>query len=191
MTTDVELARRQLAGIEAFNTARRQAELAARAVERTREMRMDNNRRLEVLRREHLALIARAQEQLRDSGHLLRTTAPVRAVISHRQPWFVDRVRLRLEELRVVVIDQVDNGADAIGIAIAEQPDLMLLEERLLMVPGDEVVRDVRRFSPATRIGVQVSESERVGPLLEAGAHCVTTRVIPPADVVDRLLATL
>lgn len=185
---ELELARRQLRGIDAFHTARARAQAALESVARTRELQMDSARRLEVLRREHDALIGRAHEQLRASSELPGGAAP-RAVVAHRSGWFADKLVALLQQARLEVVEQVDNGADAIGIVVVEQPDLLFVEDGLLMVSGEEVVREAHRFCPQTRIGAQVEHVGRVEALLEAGADAVATRQSPPAEVSEQLLS--
>jgi hypothetical protein len=188
---ELDLAAQQLQAITRFNDARRMAEAAAAAVARSREMRMDVTRSLEVLRREHDAVVARAHEQLRVTGNLLRGTPERRVVIAHRNEWFVGKVAHGLQDRGVLVVARVDNGADAIGIAVAEQPDLLVVEDTLAMVPGEQVVRDVRSYCPDTLVAAQVAYGDRVGPLLHAGAAAVFTRKVPPLDAVERMLELL
>ena len=181
--TELDLAAQQLRAIQRFNEARHMAEQAAAAVARSREMRMDAARSLEVLKREHEALVRRADEQLRVTGELLRTTVDQRVVLAHRNAWFVDKVAHDLEDSGLVVVARLDNGADVVGLAVAEQPDLLLVEDTLAMVPGEQVVREVRRFCPETVVAAQVSHGDRIGALLDAGAATVFTRQIPPLAV--------
>ncbi len=54
------------------------------------------------------------------------------------------------------------NGADAVGTVVAEQPDLLLVEDLLAMVPGELVVREAARFSPSTVVRAQASHAGRV-----------------------------
>ena len=154
-------------------------------------MSMDAARRLEVLRREHDALVARAHEQLRSSGSLLHGSAERRVVIAHRSEWFVSKVAAVLEDHGLAVVARLDNGADVVGLAVAEQPDLVLVEDTLAMVPGEQVVREVREFCPGTILAAQVPYADRIGPLLEAGAATVFTRSVPPKDVAAGLLVQL
>ena len=186
--SELDVAAQQLRAIEIFNRARHMREEAAAAAARSRELRMDAARSLEVLRREHDAVVARAHEQLRVTGHLLHGTAERRAVLAHRNGWFVSRIGAVLEDSGVHVIAEVYNGADAVGLVVAEQPDLVLVEDVLAMVPGEEVVREVRRFSPETVVAAQVAHAERIGRLLDAGAAAVFQRQIPPVDVARALL---
>lgn len=189
--SELELAARQLRAIDRFHDARHTAECAAAAVARSREMRMDAARRLEVLRREHDALVRRAHEHLRGTGALLQAVAERRVVIAHRSAWFVGKVTDALQDRGLRVVATVDNGADAVGIAVVEQPDLLLVEDTLAMVPGEQVVREVVDLCPETVIAAQVAHGDRVGPLLEAGAISVFTRQVPPLEAVTGVMQLL
>jgi hypothetical protein len=93
-TNHSALTERQLRAVDRFNTARRFAERAAHAMQQpTREARMDAARRLEILRREHEAVLAWAEEQLARSGSPLPTMSAQRAVVAHRNLWFVMLIR--------------------------------------------------------------------------------------------------
>lgn len=181
--SELDLAAQQLHAVERFNRARRSREEAVSAAARSREMRMDAARSLEVLRRQHDAVVSRAHDQLVASGHLLHTVARRRAVLAHRNDWFLRTVSSALEASGVHVVACTDNGADAVGIIVAEQPDLVLAEDTLSMLPGAAVVREVRHYAPTTVVTAQVAHGDRVGELLDAGAHSVFTRRVPPADV--------
>lgn len=154
-------------------------------------MRMDVTRSLEVLRREHDAVVRRSHEQLRVTGALLEGAPERRVVIAHRNEWYAGKVAHALRDHGLLVVAQVDNGADAVGIAVAEQPDLLVVEDTLAMVPGEQVVRDVRRYCPDTLVAAQVAYGDRVGPLLHAGAAAVFTRRVPPLDAVRSMLELL
>ena len=189
--SELDLAAQQLQAIARFNDARRMAEGAAAAVARSREMRMDVARSLEVLRREHDAVVRRAHDQLRVTGSMLRSTAGRRVVIAHRSDWYVGKVTAALQDRGLLVVARVDNGADAVGIALAEQPDLIVVEDTLAMVPGEQVVRDVRSYCPQTLIAAQVAYGDRVSALLQAGAAAVFTRQVPPGEAVTSMLDLL
>ena len=186
--TELDLAGQQLLAIERFNRARQMREEAAAAAARSRELRMDAARSLDVLRREHEAVIRRAHEHLQASGQLLHDLAPRRAVLAHRDDWFFRRVAEALEGRGVEVVAGTDNGADAVGLVVAEQPDIVLVEDALAMLTGEEVIREVRRFAPATVVTAQAAHGDRVRLLLDAGAARVFTRQVPPADAAASLL---
>ena len=117
--TELDLAGQQLLAIDRFNRARQMREQAAAAAARSREMRMDATRSLDVLRREHDAVVRRAHEQLQATGQLLHDLAPRRAVLAHRDDWFFRKVTEALEGRGVQVVAGTDNGADAVGLVVA------------------------------------------------------------------------
>lgn len=182
-----ELAQQREQAVGRFASARAQAEQAAQAAAHTREMRMDVGRALDVTRREQEALTARVQEQRSSSPGLPGEPARRRVVIAHRSGWFVQKVVQALDGAVIEVVARLDNGADAVGLAVAEQPDLVLVEDILAMVPGEQVVREVRSFCPDTVLVGQVSSGGRVAGMLGAGAATVLTRQVPPEDVAQQL----
>lgn len=187
----VDVAVQQLTAIDRFHTSRRLAEEAAASTVRTREERLDLSRRRDVLRRQHRAMIAQSHQQLCLTSGVLDHMAQPRVVLAHRSEWFAGRVSTALQEHGVHVAARVGNGADAIGAAVAEQPDLVLVEDHLEMVPGEQVISQVREFCPDTVLTAQVPYGDRVGELLEAGAAAVFTRRIPPLEVARQLLSML
>ncbi|MCW2778968.1 MAG: hypothetical protein JWN17_2693 [Frankiales bacterium] len=189
--SDLDLARRQLEAVEAYNASRRQSEEALAATVRSREMRMDSARRLEVLRREHDALVQRSHEQLALTGGLLRSAGSPRVVVAHRNAWFVDRVSSGLADRGLQVVARVDNGAETVGLVVAEQPDLLLVEDTLAMVPGEQVVARLRTLCPDLLIAAHVAHGDQVDLFLRAGAAGVFTRRVPPADVAASIVDLL
>jgi DNA-binding NarL/FixJ family response regulator len=109
-------------------------------------------------------------------------------VLVHRREWVRDKVADGLERGGVRVVALLDNGADAVGVAVVEQPDLLLVEDALPMCTGSEVIREVRTFSARTRIAAQVAGDVGLASVLEAGAEAAFTRRVPPADIARALL---
>jgi hypothetical protein len=182
-----ELAARQLRAIAAFHHARAIAAWAAAAGARSRVARGQDARQLEVLRRKHQAVIARAHEQLRASG--VRQAAALR----HRRVVLADcRVDDGLvgglERHGIRVVAHVPNGADAVGITVVEQPDVVVVTEPLEMVAIDEVVRDVRRYSPETGIMALAVTPERARACTDAGATLVLSGAVATDVLVGQLL---
>ena len=189
-----EVYRDQLAAIGSWNAARRAEEARARAAETStasREQRLDLTRRMDVLRREHEALIRRTDEQLRESVALLQATAPRRAVVAHRNAWFTRTVTDALTEGGFTVVAQPANGADAVGVVVAEQPDLVLIAGVLPMISGVQVIREVRTFAPRALVAAQAENDGQVGTLLEAGAAIAFTRRVSPVEVSRELCQLL
>ena len=187
----VDLMRSQLEAIDAWHRARRAAESAALSAMNTRENRLDLNRRLEARRREQQALVERAAAQLRASGGVLAGRLRPRAVVAHRNPWLRDTVAGRLREEGVEVVGLFDDGADCAGTLVVEQPDLLLVEDRLPTLTGVEVVQRAREFSPRTVVGAQALDAGSVAALFDAGAKAVFARRVPPVEMVDQLLVCL
>jgi CheY-like chemotaxis protein len=182
-----DLVQAQLRAVDAWNAARAAAEQAEVAA--SREGRMDLARRRDVLAEQHRAIVERVDLQLRDGAPLGRAT--VRAVVAHRNAWFTDKVAAALQEHGLDVVARVTNGAQAVGVVVVEQPDLLLVEDALPMLTGLEVVREVRRYAPDTVLGAHVAYAERVGELLDAGAHGAWARHVPPVDVAQGLAGLL
>lgn len=187
----LDLLQAQLTAIESWHRARRVAEEAARSGGSSREMRLDLSRRMEARRREQAALVARADAHLRESGAVLESRPRTRAVIAHRSAWLRDAVAARLVEHGITLVGVFEDGADVAGAVVVEQPELVLVEDRLPSLTGADVVRRVRRFSPLTVVGAHVLDSTGVQHLVEAGAQAVFTRRIRPLDIADQLLACL
>lgn len=178
----------QLEALDAWNDARREAERAVAEVGTNREAMLDARRRAVALRTETEALLARSAAQLGSSGDLMLAFARPRALVVHRQEWLCGKVASALEAGGAEVLGVLGDGAQAVGWAVADQPDLLLLEEMLPTLPGREVVRKVRQFSPGTVIAVQVGYEAAVQPMLDAGAHLAVPRRVPPADLARAML---
>ncbi len=189
--SDLDLARQQLEAIDRWHAARRDSRSVASRTAASREARMDLDRRMDVIRAEHRAIVERTDAHLRSSVELLQRTSPRRAIVVHRNTWFSDKVCAGLALRSILVVASLTNGAEAVGATIAEQPDLLLVEDSLPMMSGEDVVREVRRFASSTRIGAHVGYDERVTAMLEAGADTAYTRRVPPADVAEGLAGLL
>ena len=179
---------RQVEAIDAWHENLKKREEALLLNSESREERLDADRRREVLRCTTDALVDQTAAQWLDPApEPMKRTAPVRAVIAHRQPWFATKVSAALAERDVTVVAVTDNGARALGIVVAEQPDLVLVEDTLPMLSGAELLAEMTRFAPLTLAAAQVRHGDRIGPLLDAGAKTVFTRQVPPAAVAAEL----
>jgi CheY-like chemotaxis protein len=157
----------------------------------SRQDRLDIARRKDVLQRQHQALVDWTQRQLSQSDRPLSARAEPRAVLVHRNEWVKSKLTGGLQEGGVTVVAALENGADAVGVVIAEQPDLLLVEDKLPMVTGLDVTREARRYAPSTVVVAQVANDWEIGPFLEAGATTAFSRRVPPADIVAEVLAFL
>jgi CheY-like chemotaxis protein len=172
----------QLAAIAAFQEHRRAVEGAVDGPGMSREQRLDARRRLDVLRRQHEAILDATSQAMESSGGVLRAMGP-RALLVHRNEWLRRRVAQDLERCGVEVVAQLDNGADGVGTLVAEQPDLLFVEDTLPMVSGLQVLHEARRYAPRTLLAAQVGYDDQVAAARDAGAVAAFTRRIPPADI--------
>lgn len=176
---------RQVRAIESFTAARRDRERALLTGPLTRDQRMDVDRELDALRRTHDTIRGRCAAGLADGLDPFRSGTT--AVIAHRHAWFSEKVAASLVGCGVTVLLCTDNGAEAIGAVVADQPDLLLVGERLAMRSGPAVLAEAVACAPATLRGLHVGGQER--PDLARGADAVFPRHYPPGVVADALLA--
>jgi CheY-like chemotaxis protein len=172
----------QHAAVEAWN---REVAEAERMLERqavSREMRRDARLRLEALQRADRAL-QRHSAPAKAELHPM----PV-AVVVHRNEWMREKLVTGLIEAGMDVVAAIEDGADALGIAIAEQPDVVVLEDRLTSLTGFELAEELRRYTKSL-LAAQVAHDDEIGPMLDAGASAVFTRRVPPAVIVEEVLA--
>lgn len=185
--TPLEVLQDQLDGVTSWQVEARAREVADGAVTDSREARMDAQRRLDALRRTHRALLDRA-----DGDHVLTglDVARPRAVLVHRNDWVLERLSQALTGCGLLVVAAARDGADALGIVVAEQPDLLFLEDRLPSVPTAAVLASVLVHARHTLVAVQVEHDEAAPAMFDAGAAAVFNRRVP-TDVLAVQLAEL
>lgn len=183
----VETLLRQVEALDAWNVARHQRERMITSSVRSREAQLDAVRRMQVLNHAHEALLKRTREVLAQvPGPIAASDAP-RAVVAHRHEWLVIKLSDALKSRGVVVVGVTDSGAEALGLTVAEQPDLLFTGDSLAMMTAGELLAEAALFSPHTLLAVQVADGDLVGEMLDAGAHSVVTQKIPPDDVASTL----
>lgn len=189
--SELQLVADQLAAVEAFHAGRRGSTRAVDLVVLSREARLDLSRRMAARRREQQALLARAAQQMRESSRLLAGRARPRAVLAHRNAWLRDRVAEGLQGRGVDVVAAVDDGADAAGVLVMEQPDLVFLEDRLPTMTGLEVLKRATELSPQARVLAQLLDLRDGADYLAAGACSVLSRMTRPLDIAEQLALAL
>ena len=102
-----------------------------------------------------------------------------------------DLVRGYLEREGLGVLT-TESGAEAIALARASEPDLVILDLGLPDVPGEAVAREVRAFSqvPILMLTAKASEDDRIHGL-ELGADDYLTKPFSPRELVLRAKAIL
>ena len=178
---------RQVEALDHWNAARHQREAMLTGGGRSREEQLDMVRRLQVLQDAHGAVLQRTSESLAQAPAPMRAPHAPRAILAHRQEWLVTKLSDSLSALGVTVVGVTASGAEALGLTVAEQPELLFCGDTLAMMTSAELVAEVALFSPQTVLATQVAHGDLVGEMLDAGAHSVVTRQIPPDEVAATL----
>ena len=144
-----------------------------------REGRNEVARREAARDRERQALLARLAPD--------RSSPRASVVIAHRMPWTRAALRRGLESRGLVHVEEFEDGASALGAVIAEQPDVVFLQQQLPWLDGLEAVRQMRVYAPDSVLVVQLDQPHAERDAREAGAALVLPRAERPADVVDKL----
>ena len=107
------------------------------------------------------------------------------------EPKIRSLVRTYLEREGYQVFD-TGTGTDAVDIARRLQPDLVVLDLGLPDLPGEEVLRLVRRTAdmPVVMLTARASEGDRVAGL-KLGADDYVTKPFSPRELVARVEAVL
>ena len=177
---------RQVDAVDAWVAGRRKREVDLQAG-MSRTERMEAARDLEALRRTDDTIKRRCARGLDAEVGPMRMPG-MTAVIAHRHAWFVDRLALLLGSHGVSVLACTDNGAEALGVVVAEQPDIVLAGDRLAMMAGRLLLAEVRLYAPFTVLGVQASDPDQADAL-RAGVDSVFLRHHPPAVIAEALVA--
>ena len=111
-------------------------------------------------------------------------------LIADDEPHVVELVRLTLEDTRVRVLNAFD-GATAVALADAFQPDLIFLDVEMPELSGLEVCRRLRRdarFASTTIIMLTAAaQKEDVARGLAAGADHYLTKPFSPVRLLTLL----
>ena len=105
-----------------------------------------------------------------------------------------DLVRSYLERAGFTVLS-TDSGAEAITMALASVPDLVILDLGLPDVPGETVARELRETGPTAgtpilMLTAKTAEEDRIRGL-ELGADDYVTKPFSPRELVLRVQAIL
>ena len=177
---------RQVQGVDAWNAARSLRMSMLDAPGGSRDDRQAASRHANVLRRTHQVIVLRTAAELARPVEPLMLHEPT-AVIAHSHSWFAQRITALLEEQGVTVVARTDNGSDALGAIVTEQPDCVLVGEHLEMMTGEALLLEARLFAPHTLRTAQVSD-QRQAEGWEAAASAVFLGHHPPCDVADALV---
>ena len=126
-----------------------------------------------------------------DNALVMGMSSPVRILVVDDEPPMVELVRGYLVREGWTVLTASD-GPQALDLARAEHPDVVVLDLMLPGVDGIEVCRQIRTFSDAYVV-MLTAKSEEVDKLigLAVGADDYLTKPFSPRELVARIRAIL
>jgi CheY-like chemotaxis protein len=178
------------AQISAMRAWSRHAEATKRAPASAvvvREHRADARARRESLLRTQQAMVDRTSRPVDDTFDLFMSGKAL-ALVVHPSAWMRGKLWQGLTDLGLEVLATCADGAEGLGIAIVEQPDLVLLDDRISSSTGLELLGDLRTYSHAM-VAAQVEDERQMGAMLDGGASAVFSRRVPPAVMVEAVSA--
>lgn len=94
-----------------------------------------------------------------------------------------------IEMQGIEVVAEAENGLEAIALARRHKPDLLLLDVQMPMAGGVEVIVEVRRWSPGTKIVVLtgVSALGMISALVDSGADGLFSKGDDNSELYARL----
>jgi len=72
-----------------------------------------------------------------------------------------------------------------------EQPDLIVVQDLLPLLPGLQVVRQARRYATTALIAAHLLDSRQAQSFLSAGADVAFSRLDRPGEIAEQLVALL
>jgi DNA-binding NarL/FixJ family response regulator len=96
-------------------------------------------------------------------------------------------------EKRIEVVGYAMSGTEAVSLAEALRPDVVLMDVHMPSMDGIEATRHVRRVSPGTRVMMVTAarSAELAAHALAAGAERYLTKDTPALKLVDAILSPL
>jgi len=116
---------------------------------------------------------------------------PPTVVVAHRVDWLRHLVEADLLERGVVVSCSTSRRDEALAAVLVDQPDVLVVSDRLVGASGLAVASRARTLAPGTRVVAQVEADGNLRAALEVGADAVLSRSARVQDLVDiiRVLA--
>jgi DNA-binding NarL/FixJ family response regulator len=97
------------------------------------------------------------------------------------------RVNFDLDD-RFEVLDEANNGKDGLALTIERTPDILLLDLMMPGMHGAEVLQEVKRVCPDTKIAMFTAATIGVAASLTGGeAHAYICKTDDVMEVMDKL----
>jgi DNA-binding NarL/FixJ family response regulator len=118
-------------------------------------------------------------------------TQPVRVLVADDEPRFIENVQsLVAHDERVDVVGRATNGQEAVDLAIALDPDVILIDLLMPVLDGIEATRQIREQVPGACVLILTgsSISADVERAREAGVAAFLTKDRIGAQLVESIL---
>jgi DNA-binding NarL/FixJ family response regulator len=115
----------------------------------------------------------------------------VRVLVVDDHALFAEALMLTLGiERRIEVIGSASSGLEAVSLAAALRPDVVLMDLHMPSMDGIEATRRVRKVSPASRVVIVTAARVRdiAAHALAAGAERCLTKDTPALKLIDTIL---
>ena len=118
---------------------------------------------------------------------------PLRCLVADDHPAVRAVVVALLLENGFEVVGPVGDGEEAVALALAEQPELAVIDFRMPRLAGADLLRRLHAVSPGTRLAVYTGEADDglAREALEAGASALVLKEAPLEDLLRALEAVL
>lgn len=125
------------------------------------------------------------------TGTAKRTRDTVRVLVVDDHALFAEALMLTLGiDDRIQVVGSASSGNEAVSLAEALNPDVVLMDIHMPSMDGIEATRHVRRVSPGTRVVMVTStrSPELAAHAKVAGAERYLTKDTPAVRLIDAIL---
>lgn len=115
----------------------------------------------------------------------------VRVLVVDDHALFAEALMLTLGiEQRIEVVGSASSGLEAVSLAAALRPDVVLMDFHMPSMDGIEATRRVRKVSPASRVVIVTAARVReiAAHALAAGAERCLTKDTPALKLIDVIL---
>jgi len=116
---------------------------------------------------------------------------PVRVLVVDDHALFAEALMLTLGiDDRIQVVGSAASGTEAVSLAQALHPDVILMDVHMPTMDGIEATRHVRRVSPRSRVVVVTAarSPELRAHAMAAGAERLLTKDTPALGLIDAIL---
>ena len=114
-----------------------------------------------------------------------------RCLVADDHPALAQAVCGYLSENGFEIVGSASDGRRALTLAVETKPDVALIDYRMPLLSGSELVRQLRQAAPGTAIAVYTADADEAvaHEVIEAGAIALVLKEAPLADLVRALEA--